>query len=223
MAIVNYSALVTGMHGVHRGSILQSTQAGNIIRARRGRNHHASVPYAQAQIRLGSLSAIWSQLTVDEQQSWRSVATIWTNVQQGPNIRSLNGYQYFMQCNAILLSAEQPILTVPAVPIDLSQLTEFVVVAHPGNILMSLQPYPLLANEGIQLKMAPKQRGHRSLPESAYRLIGPFIVPTSINTNVAPYYTARYGTYLHGQYYYSAARVVNIATGQASQWYTYNH
>jgi hypothetical protein len=110
MARVTYGALITELAGSIGGITFHKNASGNIARLKPNMPMIASPAQAVQQNKLNSLIAIWPTLTLVQKTSWNNLAVAHDHINEFGEVKTLNGFQWFMSCNLNLLQIDQAII-----------------------------------------------------------------------------------------------------------------
>jgi hypothetical protein len=99
MARVTYGALVTDLKGSIGGTTFQQNASGSIARSRAYTPVNPSSKQSARQLILTQLVALWSTLTVAQQNAWNALAAAHYKINDWGSNTRVTGYQWFLSYN----------------------------------------------------------------------------------------------------------------------------
>lgn len=135
MARVIYGESITELIGSIGGITFQRNASGTIARRKPDPPVNPSQLQSEQQYLLTKLVATWPTLTVAQKATWDALALAHDHVTPWGDIKTLNGYQWFLTCNLYCLlgsdavQVSAPAYSPPAAP------TAFTLVASAGDLL----------------------------------------------------------------------------------------
>lgn len=111
MARVIYGESITELIGSIGGITFQRNASGTIARHKPDPPVNPSQGQSDQQYLLTKLVATWPTLTPAQKATWDALASAHDHVSPWGDIKTLNGYQWFLTCNLYCLLASDPIQT----------------------------------------------------------------------------------------------------------------
>lgn len=137
MARVVYGESITELIGSIGGITFQRNASGTIARHKPDPPVNPSQGQSDQQYLLTKLVATWPTLTPAQKATWDALASAHDHVSPWGDIKTLNGYQWFLTCNLYCLLASDPIQTSAPAYSPPAAPTAFTLVATAGDLVCS--------------------------------------------------------------------------------------
>jgi len=215
MAVIHYSALVTGIKGRTRGAIFQSGPGGQIVRSAGSFNRSNNARWQKQKNNTQIAAQNWSALTTAQQAAWNAMAQNFPSINRFGEKRLTSGYNLYMKANQRNLAANAGLINDPSMPMQLTDITGAEIINNAHNALtVDINNIPT-GNEVVLIDAcAPVRKGRRQPPGGFKRIFAGSTGSGIINTSVQ--YTAVFGTVIVGSTFTYMVYILNTVTGQKS-------
>lgn len=140
MARVQYGALITELAGSIGGITFQRNSSGNIARLKPNMPVNSSADQQTQQFIISSLIPAWTALSAANKTGWENFAAAHDHVNDWGDIKTLNGFQWFMSCNINLLLNSQAIISAAPAWTAVAALAQFALVTDAANLTLDWTP-----------------------------------------------------------------------------------
>lgn len=137
MARVIYGESITELIGSIGGITFQRNGSGTIARHKPDPPVNPSQGQSDQQYLLTKLVATWPTLTPVQKASWDALASAHDHVSPWGDVKTLNGYQWFLTCNLYCLLGSDAIQTTAPAYSPPAAPTAFTLIATAGDLVCS--------------------------------------------------------------------------------------
>lgn len=220
MASVKVSALVTGFKGKLRGSVLQFTAAGQVIRANKNYNRHGRVSFQNAKVNTQTTLIQWKSLTPTQRASWASAAPNFPTTTRFGDPRTPAAYQLFMRLNNPLNYHLATFNSTAPSPWSFSNIASFTVTyaGTPAALKITLGANYVSGERLLIRATAPLSPG-RNNPGQKYVTLAVYNTPGTLVYDVTAAYTSMFGYIPVGMKAYFKVQLLSVSSGQLSTPY----
>ena len=169
MARVIYGESITELIGSIGGITFQRNASGTIARLKPKPPVNPSQDQSNQQHLLGSLVSTWPTLSPVEKTSWDDFATAHNHFTPWGEEKVLNGYQWFISCNANLLIAGEAIINTAPAFTSVTPPTAFTLTAAAGSLkLIWAAPFSVASDYLFIYLTLPVRHASLKLRRSMY-------------------------------------------------------
>lgn len=140
MARVKYTGVVSDLSGSVSGTTFQKNSSGSIARAKTTQSFFPSQLQSASRNDFAKVSAYWSKLDLSVQQNWNAYAAAHPIYDRWGNVKTLNGFQYYMQSNINLLGLGLEIIPTPPVFSPQEIVPDYEIVAFSNSLHLDFYP-----------------------------------------------------------------------------------
>lgn len=214
--------LTSDARGKLNGMVFTRGRYGAVIRTKVSPVQPATPAQQLVKQNFGALSASWRDLPTDERNGWNAVVSQWQKTNVFGQQYTLSGINLYVGLNQNLLQVEQPNISVAPLPGEMPVLQAFGIAADVSSTsiiwtlgMNSSSVIPVGYN--LVIDATPPMSPGRTYVKNKYAQIT--FLAAAVDTNLQnlwPAYVARYGALAAGQIIYLRAKLIDIATGQAT-------
>jgi hypothetical protein len=214
MAAVQWSALVSQMKGKLRGDVLQGTQSGQVVRSN-GRGKPFGTPYANSVRNIaGFVASSWALIPTVDIAAWQAATSAYPTTDRFGNSRTPSAYNLYCRLNMALVNASQGMLTYPAAPAALTNISGVFVDYNTAGRIAFTSPNAATASEIFLCNCSrPFSPGKRK-PSNGYRNIFHWTPGAYGSVELTSEIATAWGTNQVGSQYQMKFQVLNVNTGQ---------
>lgn len=216
MAVVKWTALVTGMKGKLRGSVLQFGAAGQVMRANRQFNSFSNVLWNQSKNNLGNVTQNWRLLTPAQRNAWSAQTLNYPTTDRYGNTHYPSPYTLHMRLNLAMLYHTGTMLTTPLAPAAYSNITPLGLVISGTPTITATIGASTTTDELVLIFATPPLSNGRRAPKGLYRLMAAVDMSAITSYDFTTEYTKSYGQITPLMQIFCKAEVFNKTTGQIS-------
>lgn len=230
MARVIYSALISDMRGTLGGSYFSRSKQGAVIVSKVSRvnnkSYRASVGLAkyvnsQTSIRqyMKIITAKWGTLSIAEQAAWAQFALSGLITAKKTTGAPVSGYNCYVKINMRLWLWHNNYISVPPIYLTVAGIGSVnSPVITPSSFRVNTQ-YHISSSFRLEIAATRSMSGGRQPKQSDFKILGYYLKTSTALVNVYPSYVLNFGAPVVNAIIHVRCQVVNIVTGQASDYY----
>jgi hypothetical protein len=217
MAVLKWSSLLSGAKGKLRGSVLQFSSGGQIIRANRRANQFSNPRWSAGKTNIATNANTWRSLTPSEITGWAAATSLYPTKDRFGNTRYPAAYELFIRLNnGSLFQTGAQLFGAPS-PVTFSNILPFTVTAIGGSDLYLNTTAAWASDELLIISCTAPLSVGRSVPKGKYVQISS--TPGTGSLTYVDFYTAyvnQFGQLPTGMQVYVSIRLINVNNGQYS-------
>jgi photosystem II stability/assembly factor-like uncharacterized protein len=227
MARVSYGALVTNISGSIGGSTFQLNNSGATARAKPQQKFFPSTLQSGSRSDFANISTSWSTLSLSVQALWNAYALANPITDRWGNIRTLTGFQYYMQSNLNLLSLGLTLLASPPTYVAPDIVPTYEVIGYSNSLHIDFYPAINFPNSDLVIYATAPTTATKLTNRKNLYLIGGFSSPNAGIFDITSMYAAAFGLTWQSFFDYANCNIifqlmlVNRVTGIASPFNGY--
>lgn len=202
MALVKFSALISGMWGKLNGSIFSSTRQGYIIKNKFTPTNPQTPLQQSTRARIAFLSSNWKTLTDNQRLLWNNAASSHIRFNHWGDPYIMSGYTLFLSCNInlslIALNFTNDYITPPS-PTLINSLASSFISTNTNKILVEFAPFPVSPFIDYILFATPPLSAGINYVLSQYRQIGIITNSSTLPFYADSFYFNKFPNYSQGQ------------------------
>ena len=140
MARVKYTCVVSDLSGSVSGTTFQKNSSGSIARSKATQSFFPSQLQSASRNDFAKVSTYWSKLDLSVQQNWNAYASAHPIYDRWGNVKTLNGFQYYMQSNINLLGLGLEIIPTPPIFSPQEIVPNYEIVAYSNSLHLDFYP-----------------------------------------------------------------------------------
>ena len=223
MAIVKLSALVSDIRGKVGGNVFARNKGGAYVRNYTKPTNPSTLKQQGVRLLFAALASAWRGLTSGQRTSWNEATPNYPFQDKLGQTKYYTGEQLYMKLNSNLNAIGQTLLNVPAVPVEFPTMAP---VSASGDISDTEILYELDINgaavipAGFNLIVegtAPISAGISAPQRGLFKQVAVLAAAADTSTNdLYAGYAAVFGAPVANDFIYLRARLVALASGEAS-------
>lgn len=188
MARVKYTGAVSDLSGSISGTTFQKNSSGSIARAKATQSFFSSQLQSASRNDFAKVSTYWSKLDLSVQQNWNAYAAAHPIYDRWGNVKSLNGFQYYMQSNINLLGLGLEIIPTPPVFSPQEIVPDYSIVAYSNSLHLDFYPAINYPNCDLVVYASAPTTSSSLLNRKNIWLIGSFASPNAGIFDIKSFY-----------------------------------
>lgn len=214
MAIIQPSALITGIKGKLGGGIFQYNAGGNIVRTRTSHQNQKFPRWQLRKTQMTYLSQSWRALSDANRTAWEAMTVSYPTVDKWGNPRDPSGFELYIRLNYVLQAGGFTLLTVPIAPIALTAVNMTAPTFGGGATISANWDVEFDTDERLIIFAAPPCSPGVSHTSRAYRALFVMANDASKTKNINTLYVAQFGAIPVGSRVFVKGKLFNKDTGQ---------
>lgn len=216
MAVVKWTALVTAMKGKLRGSVLQFSAGGQVMRSNKQFNQYSNQRWNGSRNNLSQVTQNWKTLTSAQRAAWAAATVNYPSKDRYGNTHYPSPYTLHMRLNNAMLYHNSTLLTTTLAPAAFTNITPITVTLFSGPSLgLTIGQFTTSDEVVLISATAPLSPGRRP-PKGLYSLIARADMSATVTYDLTTPYIDRFGQISAGAQIFFQVRIFNKTTGQLS-------
>lgn len=215
---IKWGALVVDGRNKIGGHVASANRGGAYLRTKVSPKQPASTYTAHIRAVFSAISSAWKSLTQAQRTQWNNAVSDYKKSDIFGDIKNPSGFNLYQKLNNNLNQVSVAPITIPPLPIAVSQLTSASLTAvHAGAITLTFAP-AVPAGETMIIRATPSLSPGKNFVKSEFRFVQNALTADASPLAITTAYNTKFGAVgAAGEKIFVEVEHVSNTTGQASK------